>query len=550
MRSGFIRKLTSSPPTLSTNSGPKSTTMADQDQSESPPKSLTQQADNTPPPATNPSTNKDDSSTKVSADVTTNPAHVITDESPLSLGLQMAAMRTTLDHINTNLTSLNSSVHNLELAKSELKAELKEDFSKLRADINSDMASVTTTYEGKLSALDSKLTEDHFIRCSEIVADLDAHKLVYNLDIDMIKKDLSCVSALKTATDKQSDSIKALKDAIDISEEKWTRLESILSNHMDETARNFAKVFANIDELMEMNNQLEAHERRWAIRIKGLKAPPKNKKESTPEAKTAILNFLATKLDIKNISPLEMDTAHRLGPIKDGNQTILVRFFRREIVDIILNNKRMLKGETMSLTQDTTRRNRTLMWELSQRAEVESSWNQSGSVWAKLHSNPNKVRVKITDNIDDVLKKHHISAKIAKLYLAKRQAEASSYTSSLQADNQKGETPPSTAQNENGSPSTVVHTSERPLIIQQPTNAFPDGQSSTPTIKLVPDPDLSQEQLIITHQQHNEAPEGHSSFPSIGILPEYSSLAGDASGPEAKKTDTTDSFSTTDGMVN
>jgi hypothetical protein len=185
-----------------------------------------------------------------------------------------------------------------------------------------------------------------------------------------------------------------------------------------------------------------------------------------------------------------MDTAHRIGPIKDGNQNILVRFFRREIVDIILTNKRMLKGESMSLFQDTTRRNRTLIWNLSQRAEVESAWSQSGSVWAKLHSNPKKIRVKITDNIDEVLKKHHISEKLAAMTIDKSHTEATASTSSLlpkSTDIKDVDTPLPSTLNQNGSPSTQTSTAERPLITQPMTSEVPDGQSSTPTIHMVPD---------------------------------------------------------------
>jgi hypothetical protein len=114
--------------------------------------------------------------------------------------------------------------------------------------------------------------------------------------------------------------------------------------------------------------------------------------------------FLAEKLEISDITPGEIDTAHRVGPItKDGTQTLLVRFFRRELVDYILGSKKMLKGKNSSIFQDTTQKNRKLIYDLNQRPEVEGAWCAGVSIWAKLHSSNRKIRVGITTNLDKLL---------------------------------------------------------------------------------------------------------------------------------------------------
>jgi hypothetical protein len=333
------------------------------------------------------------------------------EEGKVSLGEQMAEMRKTLTAININLTSLNasvadlnSSVHNLEEAKSELKV----DFSKLRSDINNDMEVTRSSYEEKLTDLEKKVTEDYSIKYSEIVADLDAHKLEYRLDTTAMKNDIDNLTSL-TATEggdgNQLTVLKEIKDAIYSRDEKWDKLEAMLFRHIEDTNNRFEKLQTNIDANTELINQLEAHGRRWALRIIGLPAPQKGRIENTGEAKLAILKFLATKLDIKNIKSHEMDTAHRIGRVKDGKQTLLVRFFRRETVDFILGNKRMLKGEDLSCFQDTTRKNRTLIYDLNQRPEVESAWCQGVTIWAKLHSSANKFKVSITEDIDKAIHK-------------------------------------------------------------------------------------------------------------------------------------------------
>jgi hypothetical protein len=65
----------------------------------------------------------------------------------------------------------------------------------------------------------------------------------------------------------------------------------------------------------------------------------------------------------------------------------------------------MLKGKVSSIFEDTTYRNRCLIWDLSQRPEVERAWNRAGVIWAKLHNRETKIRVEITDDLDVVLNK-------------------------------------------------------------------------------------------------------------------------------------------------
>jgi hypothetical protein len=172
-------------------------------------------------------------------------------------------------------------------------------------------------------------------------------------------------------------------------------------------------------EAIELANQAEAHRRRWAIRFIGLPAP-EHKGEKTPEAKHVVLSFLADKLNIKNISPEDIDCAHRVGTVKDKRQTLLVRFFRREIVENVLLVKKNLKGSSVAMFEDSPVKNRTLVWDLNQRAEVESAWTIAGKVWAKLFNIEKKVRVLVTDDIDQVLAKYP-SAKTSLKKTAKKQ---------------------------------------------------------------------------------------------------------------------------------
>ena len=132
----------------------------------------------------------------------------------------------------------------------------------------------------------------------------------------------------------------------------------------------------------------------------GLKAP-ETLPETLAQAKDRLFRFFSEFLNIQNIKPEDIDCAHRVGyPGRDGAQTMLVRFFRREICEYLQRSKKMLKGRPIVMFEDTSYKNRQLLNALTNRAEVESTWCIAGRVWAKLHHYPNKVKFSIIDDLD------------------------------------------------------------------------------------------------------------------------------------------------------
>jgi hypothetical protein len=156
------------------------------------------------------------------------------------------------------------------------------------------------------------------------------------------------------------------------------------------TFKRIEAVQQGVDEVRLLANEVEAHGRRWSLRFMGLPAPVDHIEKKT-EAKAIVLKFLADRMNIVNFHPNDIDTAHRIGPVQNSNQTILLRFFRRENADFILASKKMLKGTTFSIFGDATRLNKKLQWDLSNRAEVESAWSVAGKVWCKLRSGGTKL---------------------------------------------------------------------------------------------------------------------------------------------------------------
>ena len=98
-----------------------------------------------------------------------------------------------------------------------------------------------------------------------------------------------------------------------------------------------------------------------------------------------------------------MDCAHRVGKKdKDGRQTLLVRFFERDNVELLLSKKKTLKGSTLILYEDATYLDRKLLNALKDHPNVVSQWMHHGTIWAR-HvgaAENEKTKVQIFDDLD------------------------------------------------------------------------------------------------------------------------------------------------------
>jgi hypothetical protein len=218
--------------------------------------------------------------------------------------------------------------------------------------------------------------------------------------------DSATVGELRATVYQQALKITSLESSVKLTQDKFVELEKRLQNHILMTHKRFTTVQAGINEARALANDVEAHGRRWALRIVGLPAPTKGS-ENPDLAKGVLIDFLANHMNITNIAPQDIDCAHRVGAVKKGKQVLLVRFFRRQIAEDVSNCRKILKGKGVVVYDDTTALNRTLLFDLSKRAEVVSSWCKSGVIWAKIHNKEEKVKISINDNIDQVLAKHY-----------------------------------------------------------------------------------------------------------------------------------------------
>jgi hypothetical protein len=163
-------------------------------------------------------------------------------------------------------------------------------------------------------------------------------------------------------------------------------------------------------EILRMTNSIEAHQRKWAIRLLGLEAPGANN-ETTNQAKLLVLDVLRGNLELDGVTIEDIDCAHHVGQeSQDGKQTMLVRFFARDLVQMILKNRRMLKGSQIIIYEDCPLLNRKLQHTLQNNPDIESAWCGNGAVWAKPIGHGKKVKFLIGEEINDKLAKINRSA--------------------------------------------------------------------------------------------------------------------------------------------
>ena len=177
---------------------------------------------------------------------------------------------------------------------------------------------------------------------------------------------------METFLDKKlSDTEKSIKDHFD---SRFDAIESRVRVLEDDRDRVNANMNDHVSQLSELRNEvntlraelkrtrsdlngLEQHGRRWAVRIHGIKLPNDTRNEP---GKQVAIDFLKTHLNLE-IPIRDIDCAHRVGPITNGKQPLLVQFFGRDHVDTLINERKRLKGSGYIIYEDSTSAARKLI---------------------------------------------------------------------------------------------------------------------------------------------------------------------------------------------
>jgi len=127
---------------------------------------------------------------------------------------------------------------------------------------------------------------------------------------------------------------------------------------------------------IDLNRQIQ-YSKKDNLRIFGLE-------EKTDEnCREEISNLVKTKLKVK-ILPADISTAHRLPKTqKQKHKSMIVRFKDRTQRREILKVRKLLKGTGISIGEDITRDNMTLIQDAEKSGRFESVWFHNGKVLAK-----------------------------------------------------------------------------------------------------------------------------------------------------------------------
>jgi hypothetical protein len=254
------------------------------------------------------------------------------NDTPYSLKQISKSLRYVLDNM-VKLKAANDSLCN---KFDTTNTDLSKKFDDLHKDISKEMTNNKASYDKKFDELEKKLLGDQSTKHTELTEALISHKLentgVIKLVEDEVKINSSLLDRIQSTLETQEQKIEDLVNELAELKTKTERIDEMETKMADTDEYNDKRIRAlqrGVDEARKLANDVEAHGRRWAIKIFGLPTP--SKRETFSEVKEVFLTFLNNSLKITNVKHTDIDTAHRLGVPKNGKQVLLVRFFRREI---------------------------------------------------------------------------------------------------------------------------------------------------------------------------------------------------------------------------
>ena len=132
-------------------------------------------------------------------------------------------------------------------------------------------------------------------------------------------------------------------------------------------------------------NDCEQYTRRWSVRVYGINET--KDEDCTKLVVDVIQNHLGLTLDESRI-----EAAHRVGKareLEDGRiipKAIICRFCDRRDRDLVMVNRKKLKGKKIAIADDLTMLNYKLLNRVKNSPKFQDSWAWNGKVFGKLIS--------------------------------------------------------------------------------------------------------------------------------------------------------------------
>ena len=102
------------------------------------------------------------------------------------------------------------------------------------------------------------------------------------------------------------------------------------------------------------------------------------------------------------VHPSTIETAHPLGPVVKGKQTMMIKFLDRDVRDIVLDARKRLKGKGFVIHEDITKLNQQFMNRVRQTPKISDVWFYKEKIFCKVKNKGKKFKVDTSTNITDI----------------------------------------------------------------------------------------------------------------------------------------------------
>ena len=195
--------------------------------------------------------------------------------------------------------------------------------------------------------------------------------------------------------------------------EAESRLETVekenvnITKTIDDLQQKTAVMENNIKKALIHCNNNEQYSRRESVRIYGLPLPSVDISGRKPvdNCQDLMIRIAKESLGI-DLSPNDVVAAHRVGKVKNNLQPVIVKFQSRKVRDKVIMKRKLLKGSAVSIHEDLTKLNVSLLNRLDSSPGISKSWSWMGKIWAIAKgSNAKKVRVELYEDSGSIVQR-------------------------------------------------------------------------------------------------------------------------------------------------
>lgn len=173
---------------------------------------------------------------------------------------------------------------------------------------------------------------------------------------------------------------------------------SVIKNEVHELKREKKLMQDDVKAAVINSNDVEQYGRRWLLRIHGVQT------SANEDCLEKAATLFKDKLGV-SVEKHDLEAAHRLRPRKDGRPpAMIVRFMRRDKRQLVLQERRKLKGSGCSITEDLTHLNIKLLNRVQNHEAISQAWTSNGKIYGIPSGTRTKIQFKLFESVEDSIK--------------------------------------------------------------------------------------------------------------------------------------------------